>query len=58
MLGGVFDDKAAFLGPWSGRSIEDWTIDMRRREREILAKIINQEGSAVAKIEKALAAMK
>ena len=55
-LGKVFGAKNAFLGPWSGKSIKDWTPAVRKREQKILAEIRTLEADAIAEIDKALAA--
>ena len=56
MMGGVFGAKDAFLGGWSRKSIEDWTPEVRDREREILADLSRRDADAIAEIEKALEA--
>lgn len=56
LLGAVFAAKDAFLGPWSGKSIEDWSAAVRRREREILTQAREIEHAAIAEIEKAVPA--
>ena len=50
---GVFSRQEAFLGPWSGKSINDWTAEVRAREREILADIAHRETAAIGEIKKA-----
>ena len=57
-LGSVFGKKDAFLGPWSGKSIKDWSPDVRAREQEILAEAQKIENQAIAELEKALALLK
>lgn len=57
LLGSVFSTRDAFLGPWSGKSIEDWTAQVRKREQKILTEIEKFDESAAAIIDKALAAM-
>jgi hypothetical protein len=56
LLGSAFCRKDAFLGPWSGKSIVDWTADVRQREQDLLAQAREIEAAAIAEIEKALAA--
>ena len=40
----------------SGKSIADWTPDVRQREQELLAGASELEAAAITEIEKALAA--
>jgi hypothetical protein len=56
-LGGVFGAKDAFLGPWSRKKFEDWTEEVRQRERGILDGIHTYEREAVSALEEALAAL-
>ena len=44
----------AFLGPWTGKSMADWTLEVRRREKFLLARARELEAAAIAEIEKAL----
>jgi len=57
LLTSTFDRKDAFLGPWSGKSISDWSTEARRREQQILTEACRIEAAAVAEMEKALAAL-
>ncbi len=57
-LADIFAAKDAFLGPWSRKSINDWTDSVRKREREILADLSSRESAAIAEIEKALQTLK
>lgn len=52
--GGAGD--AAFLGPWTGKSVADWTPAVRARERAILAEAKAMDLAAAAAIRDALAA--
>jgi hypothetical protein len=52
-----FDKHAAFLGPWSGKTADDWTPEVRRREQELLAEIEAMDRNAAAEIDKALPAL-
>ncbi|MBN1342852.1 MAG: M48 family metalloprotease [Phycisphaerae bacterium] len=54
LLGAVFGRKDAFLGPWSGKTIQDWSAPARKREQEILSEARKIEAAAIAEIEKAL----
>jgi len=54
---GVYGKKDAFLGPWSGKSIQDWSDKVWEREREILAEARKTETAAIAELEKAVAAL-
>jgi hypothetical protein len=55
-LGGVFAKRDAFLGPWSGKTIQDWSAAVRKREQEVLEQIRKTEAAAIAELSKALAA--
>ena len=55
LLGSAFGRKDAFLGPWTGKSITDWTSEVRQREQKMLAQARTLEAAAIAAIEKALA---
>ncbi len=57
ILDSAFIKKDAFLGPWSGRSVKDWSANAQGREREILAEARKIERAAVAEMEVALAAL-
>lgn len=57
LLTSVLDAKDAFLGPWSGKDIQAWTDDARRREQEILSQAREIESAAIAEMEAALAAL-
>ena len=52
-----FTKHDAFFGPWSGKSIKDWTADVRKREREILTEACRLENNAITEIEKALSSL-
>jgi hypothetical protein len=51
----AFGNPPAFLGPWTGKSVKDWSEDTRTRERDILARAQHTEEQAIAELEKALA---
>ncbi len=57
VLGPVFGAKDAFFGPWSGKSIADWTDAVRTREVAILVRSRELDAQAIAEIEKAIAAI-
>lgn len=42
--------KEAFLGPWTGKSIDDWTPDVRQREIDLLGRICEIETQAIGSI--------
>jgi len=52
-----FINHEAFLGSWSGKSIKDWTADVRKRECEILTEACRLENNAITQIEKALSSL-
>jgi hypothetical protein len=54
LLGSCFRNKDAFLGPWAAKKIDDWTPEVRKREREVLAEAIRLEAAAMAEVEAAL----
>jgi len=54
LLSRVKETKDAFLGPWSGKSIADWTPEVRQREQEVLTRARELEAAAIAEFEKAL----
>ena len=56
-LGGVIGAKDAFLGPWSRKKFEDWTEEVRQRERGILDLINTHEEGAVSALDEVLAAL-
>lgn len=55
LLRSACDKKDAFLGPWTGKTEDNWTPDVRAKEREILLETKKIESSAIVEIEKALA---
>jgi len=57
LLAEPFRTKGAFLGPWSGKGIADWTPEVRKREQQVLARASKLEAAAIEEIEKALAAV-
>ena len=54
-LAPAFSQHDAFLGPWTDMSIEDWTPEVRARERELLTQARDLDAKALAEIAKALA---
>jgi hypothetical protein len=50
----AFGRKDAFLGPWTGKSVADWTQETRAREADILSKCAALESEAIRHIETAL----
>lgn len=51
-----YRDRNAFLGPWSGKKLADWTPEVRAREIALLGTAKRLDGEAIAALEKALAA--
>ena len=49
-----FSQNDCFLGPVSGKGIENWSKDVRARERRLLSEVVNFESAAIAHIEKAV----
>jgi hypothetical protein len=47
--------KLAFLGPWSGKGIAQWSEEVRANERATLSTWRELETQAVAELEAALA---
>lgn len=45
-----FERKEVFLGPWTGKSIADWTPEMRQREQELLLRAMDIEAAAMKAI--------
>ena len=45
-----FERKEVFFGPWSGKSIADWTPEVRRQEQELLLKAMEIETRAIEAI--------
>jgi hypothetical protein len=52
--GEAFQKKDAFLGAWSGKKIDDWSADVRKREVQLLEKIRKNDNAAIAELEKAI----
>ena len=52
-----YEEKAVFWGPWTGKKPDDWTVEIRKREQEILAEIETLDAQAVSQIDKALSVM-
>jgi len=58
LLDDVFTSKEAFLGPWSGKGISEWTPEVRAREQETLARIRQKDAAALLELDKAIALIK
>ncbi len=54
LIGRSFVNKDVFLGPWTGKSLNDWTSEVRAHEQEIFAAVLALETEAVGHIEAAL----
>lgn len=52
-----FDLKSSFLGPWTGKKLEDWTTEVRAREQEVLSQIEFLDSVAVSEIDEVLLAV-
>jgi len=52
----VFETRDAFLGPWTGRSVEDWSDETRQREVEIIREAGAADLHAVREIARTLLA--
>ncbi|MCE5323768.1 sigma-70 family RNA polymerase sigma factor [bacterium] len=46
--------KEAFLGPWTGKSISDWTPEVRQREIDLLNQVCKIEEEAIGSVVAAL----
>lgn len=57
VTGKVFGEKNAFLGPWSGKKIDDWNEETRLREAELLSQMRTLDNQAIGELEKALKAL-
>ncbi|MHC4561400.1 MAG: hypothetical protein ACYS8X_01355 [Planctomycetota bacterium] len=57
LLGAFYGTKDGFMGPWSGKGIDDWTDEVRQREHDAIAQAHALERQAIAEIEAALVAM-
>jgi len=55
-LRSVFARKEAFLGPWTGKSMEQWDKDARAREMEILESVMHHEAEAIGHLDSVLKA--
>jgi len=55
LLSRSFVHRDAFLGPWTGKSLNDWTDEVRRREQSLLTGARDLEADAIAALEEALA---
>jgi hypothetical protein len=49
-----FGSRDLFLGPWTGKSIADWTPDVRHAEKDLIEAALAIERRAVEALEKAL----
>jgi hypothetical protein len=56
--GPTWGEKAVFLGPWSGKTIADWTPQVRQREIQILTEAKRLDAEMIKELEKALALLK
>jgi hypothetical protein len=56
-LSATFMEKNVFLGPWTGKTLSDWTPEVRERERKLLAQARGLDGAATEALETALAAL-
>jgi len=56
-LSKVFQNKDAFLGPWTGKSVTDWTAEIAHREADVLECAREVETKAVEALRRAEAAL-
>jgi hypothetical protein len=54
LLASAFENKDVFLGPWSGKTMQDWTEDVVVLEREILIDAMEMETEAIGHIRRAI----
>ena len=52
-----FDKHEAFLGPWTGKTVDDWSADVRAREQAVLAEVEAMDTKAAGEIDKAVSAL-
>ena len=57
LLGAFYGTKDGFIGPWSGKGIDDWSDDMRQREVEAITAAHDLDRQAIAELEAVLTAM-
>jgi hypothetical protein len=50
----ILTEKQAFLGPWTGRTSDQWTAAVRTRETETLAHVLSMETEAFGELENLL----
>ncbi|MCP4640433.1 MAG: hypothetical protein GY851_08375 [bacterium] len=56
-LGAVFGAGDAFLGPWTGKSLDEWTPEVREREVAVIEDILQREARAIDAVDQAVAAL-
>lgn len=54
LLDEALGSREVFLGPWTGKNIDDWTETVRKREIEILSEVRNLDRHAVRHLDEAL----
>jgi hypothetical protein len=54
LMGQAISEKKLFFGPPSGRSLDQWTDDIRRREHEVLGQLRALDTEAIQEIESVL----
>jgi hypothetical protein len=50
-----FKKHEAFLGPWTGKKVDDWTVDVRKREQALLTEVEEGDRRATSAIDRAVA---
>jgi hypothetical protein len=50
----TFRERDVFLGPWTGKKIEDWTEEVRRCEHDLLLEAMRIEEKAISLLDTAL----
>ena len=53
----ILTEKQAFLGPWTGRNVDQWTAIVRTREMDTLAHVLAMETEAFGELENMLDAI-
>jgi hypothetical protein len=52
----AFHGKETFLGPWSGKTIDQWTPEVRKNEISVLESVRQQETRALSLLDEAASA--
>ena len=57
-LSSAFQNKNAFIGPWSGKEIKDWTAEIRATEIKLLTTAREHDNAAIKELAKAVGSAK